>query len=101
MNCIAIDDEPMALEVIQDYISKIPFLKLVGTFRDSFKALDFMQHNTIDLIFLDINMPDLNGIQFANSLTIRPRIIFTTAYSEYAVESYNLNAIDYLWKVGR
>jgi len=98
MKCLAIDDEPMALDIIQDYIAKTPFLELSAAFRDSLKALDYLQKNPVDLIFLDINMPDLTGIQFLKSLTNQPMIIFTTAYSEYAVESYEYNAVDYIMK---
>jgi DNA-binding LytR/AlgR family response regulator len=98
LKCLAIDDEPMALEVVKDYIKKIPFLELVNSYRDSLKAIDYLQQNDVDVIFLDINMPDLTGIQFLKSLVSKPMIIFTTAYSKYAVESYNYNAVDYLLK---
>lgn len=98
MKCLAIDDEPMALDIIKDYINKTPFLELSASFRDSLKALDFLQNNPVDLIFLDINMPDLTGIQFLRALTVQPMIIFTTAYSKYAVESYEYDAVDYLLK---
>jgi len=98
LNCIAIDDEPMALDIVKDYINKIPFLELSNSYRDSLKALNYLQHNDIDLIFLDINMPDLTGIQFLKSLVRKPMVIFTTAYSKYAVESYDYNAVDYLLK---
>jgi len=95
---MAIDDEPMALDIIKDYVIKTPFLELSASFRDSLKALDYLQNNLIDLIFLDINMPDLTGIQFLRSLTNQPMVVFTTAYSEYAVESYVYSAVDYLLK---
>lgn len=98
LKCIAIDDEPKALDILKDYIEKIPFFDLAGIFRDSLKALDYLQQNKVDLIFLDINMPDLTGIQFLKSLINQPLIIFTTAYSEYAVESYDYAAVDYLLK---
>lgn len=98
LKCIAVDDEPKALDILKDYIEKVPFFDLAGIFRDSLKALDYLQHNKVDLIFLDINMPDLTGIQFLKSLIHQPSIIFTTAYSEYAVESYNYAAVDYLLK---
>lgn len=89
LTCMVIEDEPMALDIIRDYILKIPFLELAGTFRDSLKALTYFQQNNVGLIFLDINMPDLTGIQFLKSLTKKkkPMVIFTTAYSQYAVES--------------
>ncbi|MBK7870446.1 MAG: response regulator transcription factor [Saprospiraceae bacterium] len=98
MKCIAIDDEPFALEVIRVHSEKVPFLQLDATFRNAIQALDYLQKNQIDLIFLDIQMPDINGMNFLQSLTTKPMVIFTTAYSDYAVESYNFNAVDYLLK---
>ena len=98
IKCIAIDDEPIALDIISDYIKKIPFLELLTTFRNGLQAIEFLQNNTVDLIFLDINMPEINGIEFFKSLNKKPKVIFTTAYSEFAVESYDLNAVDYLLK---
>lgn len=98
LNCIAIDDEPKALDILKEYIEKIPFLNLAGTFRDSLMALDYLQQHKVDLLFLDINMPDLTGIQFLKSLLHQPLVIFTTAYSKYAVESYDFAAVDYLLK---
>lgn len=98
LKCLAIDDEPMALDIITDYVKKTPFLVLDGAYRDSIKALDYLQQNKVDLIFLDINMPDLTGIQFLKSLLYQPLLIFTTAYSEYAVKSYDFDAVDYLLK---
>jgi len=98
LKCIAIDDEPKALEILKDYIEKVPYLDLAGVYRDSLKALDYLQHNKVDLIFLDINMPDLTGIQFLKSLIHQPLVIFTTAYSEYALESYEYATVDYLLK---
>ena len=98
INCIALDDEPMALEVIKLHASKVSFLALKQTFRDPTQALNYLQHNEVDLIFLDINMPDLSGIDFAKIILQKYMIIFTTAYSEYALESYELSAIDYLLK---
>jgi two-component system, LytTR family, response regulator len=98
MNCIAIDDEPKALEVIERYCQKSDLVDLKTTFREPVKAIEFLNREKIDLIFLDINMPDINGIQLIQTLTARPMVIFTTAYSNYAAESYNLNAIDYLLK---
>lgn len=98
MNCITIDDEQNALDVINSYINKVPFLNLSGSFVSSLKALEFIQNNKIDLILIDIEMPDLTGIQFLKSLEIQPLVIFTTAYSEYAVDSFEFNVIDYLMK---
>ncbi len=98
MKCIAIDDEPFALNLMKDYINKTPFLELVGEFSNPFKALTFLMSNSVDLVFLDINMPELSGIQLLNSLPTRPLVIFTTAYSEYGAESYNYDVIDYLMK---
>ena len=98
INCIAIDDEPKALEVIERYCQKSDLLCLKATFREPVKAIEFLHREAIDLIFLDINMPDINGIQLIQTLAVKPMIIFTTAYGSYAVESYDLNAVDYLLK---
>src|ERR1035437_7589338 len=98
MNCIAIDDEPKALEVIERYCQKIDFICLKASFREPVKAIEYLNQEKIDLVFLDINMPDINGLQLIATLALKPMIIFTTAYSNYAVESYDLNAIDYLLK---
>jgi two-component system, LytTR family, response regulator len=98
MTCIAIDDEPKALEVIERYCQKISLASLKATFREPLKAIEFLNREKVDLIFLDINMPDISGMQLLQTLSPRPLIIFTTAYSQYAVESYELNAVDYLLK---
>lgn len=98
MTCIAIDDEPKALEVIERYCQKIGLVSLKATFREPLRAIEFLNREKVDLIFLDINMPDINGMQLLQTLSPRPLIIFTTAYSQYAVESYELNAVDYLLK---
>jgi two-component system, LytTR family, response regulator len=98
MNCIAIDDEPKALEVIERYCQKSDLVDLKATYREPVKAIEFLNREKIDLIFLDINMPDINGMQLIQTLAARPMVIFTTAYSNYAVESYSLNAVDYLLK---
>lgn len=98
LNCIAIDDEPRALEVIKTHCHKIPFLNLKAVFRDSLDAFSFLKENETDLIFLDINMPRVTGMQFLDLLKHRPMIIFTTAYSEYAIDSYEYEAVDYLLK---
>ena len=98
MTCIAIDDEPKALEVIERYCQKISLASLKATFREPLKAIEFLGREKVDLIFLDINMPDISGMQLLQTLSPRPLVIFTTAYSKYAVESYGLNAVDYLLK---
>ncbi len=98
IKCIVIDDEPVAIDILTDYVGKVEYLELIGTFRSSLKALDFIKSHTIDLLFLDINMPDLTGIQLLNSQDHHPMVIFTTAYSEYAVKSYDFEAVDYLLK---
>ena len=98
ISCIAIDDEPKALEVIERYCGKTGIVDLKATFREPLKAIEFLNSEKVDLIFLDINMPDLSGMQLVQTLSPRPMIIFTTAYSHYAVESYDLNARDYLLK---
>lgn len=98
MNAIALDDEPLALEVVRSHASKVPFLNLRADFTDAFQAMDYLQKENIDLIFLDIKMPDISGIDFLNSLNKKPMVIFTTAYTEHAVTSFELDAIDYLLK---
>jgi DNA-binding LytR/AlgR family response regulator len=98
MNCIAIDDEPLALDVIKLHLQKIPFTRLDGTFTDGFKALEYIHSHKVGLIFMDISMPDITGLQLSKMLKDGPMIIFTTAFSKYAVESYEVNAIDYLLK---
>lgn len=98
MKAIAIDDEPIALEIIKSHASKVPFLELKAVFTDAFKAIEYLQKENIDLIFLDIKMPDISGIDFYNSLSKRPLLIFTTAYTEHAVTSFEMDAIDYLLK---
>ena len=90
MRCIIIDDEPNAIDVLKRYVEETPFLQLGQTFRNPVKAMAYLQENNTDLIFLDINMPNLSGIQFAGALAEKPMIIFTTAYSEHAVQSYEL-----------
>ena len=98
ITCIAIDDEPMALEVIERYCADSDLVDLKATFREPSKAIAWLNREKVDLIFLDINMPEMSGMQLLQSLSPSPMIIFTTAYSHYAVESYNLNAVDYLLK---
>jgi DNA-binding LytR/AlgR family response regulator len=98
MRCVVIDDEPYALDLINDYTQRTPFLELVSSFSNPFKALDFLNRESVDLIFLDINMPELSGIQLLRTLQSPPMVIFTTAYPEFAAESYEYNAVDYLVK---
>ncbi len=98
MRAIAIDDEPMALEVVRAHAAKVPYLQLLGCFTDAFKALEFLQNEPVDLLFLDIKMPDISGLEFVTSLPKKPMVIFTTAYSEHAVTSFELDAVDYLLK---
>ena len=98
LKCIAIDDEPLALRQITGYISKIPYLELSATFNNAIDAQQRLTEEPADLIFADINMPDLNGVDFVRTLPDRPMVIFTTAYSEYAVEGFKLDAVDYLLK---
>ena len=97
LKCIAIDDEPLALRQITGYISKIPYLELSATFNNAIDAQQRLTEEPADLIFAD-NMPDLNGVDFVRALPDRPMVIFTTAYSEYAVEGFKLDAVDYLLK---
>lgn len=98
ITCIAIDDEPLALRQITSYVEKTPFLELKERFESPMNAITYLQTNEIDLMFVDINMPDLNGLDFVRSLENPPKIIFTTAYSEYAVEGFRVDAVDYLLK---
>lgn len=98
MNCIIIDDEPLARQGMQMHIKNMPNLTLVGSFSNPMDATSTLQHNTIDLIFLDINMPEINGLDYVKTLVSSPLIIFATAYPQYALDSYELDAIDYLVK---
>lgn len=98
INCITIDDEPLALRQLNSYIEKLPYLSLLKGFSSAVKALEFLQQNPVDLMFVDINMPDLSGMEFVKSLTNPPKVIFTTAYREYAVEGFQVDAADYLIK---
>ena len=98
ITCMAIDDEPLALQQIAAYIQKVPFLELKAQCQSAIEARQFLEQDTVDAIFCDINMPDLNGMDFVKSLTVPPLIVFTTAYSEYAVEGFRVNAVDYLLK---
>jgi DNA-binding LytR/AlgR family response regulator len=98
IRAIAIDDESMALEVIKSHASKVPFLELSTTFTDAVEGLEYIKANSVDLIFLDINMPDISGVELAALLPKETQVIFTTAYSDYAVQGFELDAIDYLLK---
>ena len=98
IRCLAIDDEPLALQQIVAYINKVSFLELAAQCQSALEARQFLENDTVDAIFCDINMPDLNGMDFVKSLTVPPLIVFTTAYSEYAVEGFRVNAVDYLLK---
>ena len=98
IRCLAIDDEPLALQQLTTYIQKVPFLELAAQCQSALEARKFLEQDTVDAIFCDINMPDLNGMDFIKSLQAPPLIVFTTAYSEYAVEGFKVNAVDYLLK---
>lgn len=98
IRCLAIDDEPLALQQIAAYINKVPFLELAGQCQSALEARQFLSDERVDVIFCDINMPDLNGMDFVKSLTAPPLVVFTTAYSEYAIEGFKVNAVDYLLK---
>ena len=101
LNCIAVDDEPLALGLVSKFIEQTPFLNLVGKYASAVDALKAIHTQKVDLIFLDIQMPDLNGIELArvrNKGTDKPRIIFTTAYNQFALEGYKVDALDYLLK---
>jgi two-component system, LytTR family, response regulator len=98
IKCIIIEDEPLAVKVLAEYISQVPFLQLEGTFKDAISATDFLRHNTIDLMFLDIHLPKLKGMAFLKTLSNPPAVIITTAYHQYAVDGFNQNVTDYLLK---
>lgn len=98
INCIAVDDEPLALEIISTYCSKVPFLNLLGTFDKPMEAITFMAESKVDLLFLDIQMEELTGIQFLSSLKIKPFTILTTAFDDYAIQGFDLDVLDYLLK---
>lgn len=98
MNCLAVDDEPLALDLVENFIKRVPFLNLIATCTNAIQAIEVLNNQNIDLLFLDIQMPDVTGIQFVNSLKTKPLVIFTTAYSHYAVEGFELDAVDYLLK---
>ena len=98
MKCVIIDDEPLAVELLQDFVKKVDSLELMNSFNNAIDAVSFINQNNVDLIFLDIEMPHFSGIDFINTIEKEPLVIFTTAYSDYAVEGFNLGAVDYLVK---
>jgi two-component system LytT family response regulator len=98
IKAVAIDDEPFALEVIRSHAEKIPFLQLIDCFTDPFSAIAHLANEPVQLLFLDIKMPDITGLELLGSLMTKPLVIFTTAYAEYAVQSYEFDAVDYLLK---
>jgi len=98
ITCLAIDDEPLALKKVASYIERIPFLELVAECRNAFEAMEVMRSKKVQLLFVDINMPTISGMDFVKTLENPPKIVFTTAYSEYAVEGFQVEAVDYLLK---
>ncbi|HCT31118.1 MAG TPA: DNA-binding response regulator [Bacteroidales bacterium] len=98
IRCLIVDDEPLALDLIEDYVLKTPFLELINKFSSPFQAIEALQNEKVDLIFLDIQMPGLSGIDFSKLLQNGPKVIFTTAYSQYALEGFKVDALDYLVK---
>ncbi len=98
INCIAVDDEPLALEIIKDYCAKVPFLNLMQAFDNAIDTMEYLGNNHVDLILLDIQMEDLTGIQLLNALKVKPYVIMTTAYDNYAIQGFDLDVTDYLLK---
>ncbi len=98
IRCMIVDDEPLALDILENYIQRVPNLQLVKRCKHALEAYDYLQRDSVDLIFLDIHMPELTGIDFIKSLSNRPLVVFTTAYSNYAMEGFNLDVLDYLLK---
>jgi DNA-binding LytR/AlgR family response regulator len=98
INCIAVDDEPLALNIVEDYVSKIPYLDLKKTFVSAIECLDYLKQNKVDLLFLDVQMEELTGIQLLRVLKDKPEIIFTTAYDKYALQGFDLDVTDFLLK---
>lgn len=98
LKTLLIDDEPIALEKLRNYSAKVPFLEIVGVCKNGIEATDIISHENIDVIFTDINMPDMSGMDFISSLTSPPLVVFITAYTDYAIDSYRLSAVDYLLK---
>lgn len=98
LNCWIVDDEPLALELLNSYVQRTPFLNLTGKYSSAVQAMENVSNEDIDIIFLDIQMPEVNGMEFAQMIEDKTRIIFTTAFSEYALDGYKVNALDYLLK---
>src|SRR6188474_1288121 len=98
IKCIIVDDEPLAIEIVESYVNRIDQLQLQGSFRNAVQAFAYLQQHTVDLIFLDIQMPKLSGIDFLKTLKNPPKVIFTTAYRDYAIDGFDLEVIDYLLK---
>ena len=98
LNCWIVDDEPLAVSLLESYVNKVPFLKLTGKYSNALSAMQNIANEKVDVLFLDIQMPEVNGMDFAHTISIHTRVIFTTAFSEYAVEGYRVNALDYLLK---
>lgn len=98
LNCAIVDDEPLAAELLSSYVEKTTFLKLIGTYNSAITAMKDLRDNPVDIIFLDIQMPEISGIEFAKILPKETRIIFTTAFNQYAIDGYSVNALDYLLK---
>ena len=98
LNCLLVDDEPLALELLEDNISRVPFLQLAGSCRNAMDAMTVLQNNAVDLVFSDIQMPGLSGLEFIRTLKNRPMFIFITAYEQYAIEGFNADVVDYLLK---
>ena len=98
LNCAIVDDEPLALDLLESYVNKTPFLALAGKYSSAVQAMKELPGNPVDLLFLDIQMPELNGLEFSKMVDSHTRIIFTTAFNQYAIDSYRVNALDYLLK---
>src|SRR4051794_20462070 len=98
MKCIAIDDEPLALELLENFADKFPALQMLHIFEDAVSGAEFLKHTPVDLLFIDINMPDISGLDLVRSLQQKPMVIFTTAYKKFAYEGFELEALDYLLK---
>ncbi len=98
LNCWIVDDEPLAVSLLESYVNKVPFLNLTGKYSNALSAMQNIAREKVDVLFLDIQMPEVNGMDFAHTISNHTRVIFTTAFSEYAVEGYKVNAIDYLLK---
>ena len=98
LTCLIVDDEELARTLLENYVTRLPYLSLVGKCSNPIEALQILQHQSVDLIFLDIQMPEMIGTDFLKTLSQKPMVVFTTAYAEYALEGYELNVVDYLLK---